>query len=60
MLGAFVDPSTTGASFWIHVLGIGLTGVAALVSAVAIHAVPVPKGTILRIYTPADLEAKSG
>ena len=60
MLWAFVDPSTSGASFWIHILGIGLTGVAAVVSVVAIHAVPVPKGTILRVYTPADLEAKSG
>ena len=60
MLWAFVDPTVGGASFWVHVLGIGLTGVAALVSVVAIHAVPVPKGTILRIYAPADLEAATG
>ncbi len=60
MLWAFVDPSTSGASFWIHLLGIGLTGVGAVVSVIAIHAVPVPKGTILRVYTPADLEVKSG
>ncbi len=57
---AFLDPSTSGVAFWIHLLGIGLTGVAAIVSAVAIHATPVPKGTILRVYTPADLEVKSG
>jgi hypothetical protein len=57
---AFIDPSTGGIPFAIHLLGIGLTAVAAVVSAVAIHAVPVPKGTILRIYTPADLETKTG
>ncbi len=60
MAWAFIDPSTGGIPFAIHLLGIGLTGVAAVVSAVAIHAVAVPKGTILRIYTPADLETKSG
>jgi hypothetical protein len=57
---AFIDPSTGGIPFAIHLLGVGLTGVAAVVSVVAIHAVPVPKGTILRIYTPADLEVKAG
>jgi hypothetical protein len=60
MLWAFIDPSTGGIPFAIHLLGIGLTGVAAVVSAVAIHAVPVPKGTILRIYSPSDLDVKSG
>ena len=60
MVWAFVDPSTGGAAFLVHLLGIGLTGVAAVMSAVAIHATPVPKGTILRVYTPADLEVKSG
>ncbi len=60
MAWAFLDPSTGGLAFGVHLLGIGLTGVAAIVSVVAIHAVPVPKGTILRIYTPADLEVKSG
>ncbi|HYM38645.1 MAG TPA: hypothetical protein VEY12_00675 [Thermoplasmata archaeon] len=57
---AFIDPSTGGIPFAIHLVGIGLTGVAAVVSAVAIHAVPVPKGTILRIYAPADLDVKTG
>jgi hypothetical protein len=60
MLWAFIDPSTGGIPFAIHLLGIGLTGVAAVVSAVAIHAVPVPKGTILRIYSPSDLDVKNG
>ena len=53
---SFIDPSTGGIPFLIHLLGIGLTGAAAVVSAIAIHATPVPKGTILRVYTPADLE----
>jgi hypothetical protein len=60
MAWAFLDPSTGGIPFMIHLLGIGLTGVAAIVSVIAIHAVPVPKGTILRVYTPADLETRSG
>jgi hypothetical protein len=60
MAWAFIDPSTGGIPFAIHLLGIGLTAAAALVSVVAIRAVPVPKGTILRIYTPADPEMKTG
>ncbi len=56
MAWAFLDPSTGGVPFLIHLLGIGLTGAAAVVSAIAIHATPVPKGTILRVYSPADLE----
>ena len=60
MAWAFIDPSTSGLAFGIHLLGIGLTAAAAVVSVIAIHATPVPKGTVLRIYTPADLEAKSG
>ncbi len=59
MAWAFLDPSTSGVAFGIHLLGIGLTGVAAIVSAIAIHAVPVPRGTVLRIYTPSDLVAES-
>ncbi len=59
MAWAFLDPSTGGIAFGIHLVGIGLTGVAAVVSVVAIHAVPVPKGTVLRVYTPADLAAAS-
>ncbi len=45
-------------SFSGHLLGIGLTGVAAIVSAIAIRTTPVPKGTILRVYTPADLDTR--
>ncbi len=59
MAWAFLDPSTSGVAFWTHLLGVGLTGVAAIVSTIAIHAVPVPKGTVLRVYTPADLAAES-
>lgn len=60
MAWAFLDPSTTGIAFGIHLLGIGLTAVAAIVSAIAIQATPVPKGTVLRVYTPAEIEVKSG
>lgn len=59
MLWAFVDPTVGGVMFWIHILGIAVIGAAAVLSAVAIRSIPVPKGTVLRIYTASNLAASA-